>query len=155
MFLDADMLVLCDIWELMEASVAPAPDCPVSVVQNPALRFEWPSMMLFNNALCRKLTPEWIDNEMNQPQALGWSKPIGALPAEYNHCIGYDKPREDAKICHFTQGIPLFAETKDSEYADLYRQELNMCRATVGWEQIMGNSVHAEVVRARLSKVSN
>lgn len=155
-FLDADILVLCDIWELEKFAEPRLVNegahirHDVLVVKNPALRFEWPSLMVFNNAQCKVLTPEWIDDEANQPQTLKWANFIGELPSEYNHCVGYDKPREDAKIVHFTQGVPCFEETKTCEWAKHWQQELNMTRATVPWAEIMGNSVHREVVMHRL-----
>jgi hypothetical protein len=154
--MDADMLCLCDVYDL-------APDralyeYPVSVVKNPQLRFEWPSLMLFNNEKCTGLTPEYIDDPDSKPMSfdwIDWVAGVGELPAEYNHCVGYDKPREDAKIVHFTQGIPCFPETKDSEYGQAWIDEFNMCRSSVSWAEIMGNSIHAKPVMERLGRVAH
>lgn len=142
------MLVLCDIYELMDYWT-PLSAC--SVVQG-KLRFEWPSLMLFGNARCRVLTPEWIDDETSSPQSLKWADPLASLPPEYNQCVGYDEPKADARIVHFTQGVPCFEETRDSEFAEAWREELNICRSTVSWSEIMGNSVHAQRVLERLKK---
>ena len=138
LFLDADMLVLCDIWDLMELY---DPLYHMQVVQNDQ-RFEWPSMMLFSNARCQMLTPDYINDEANPVNKIWEWADIGALPAQYNHCVGYDQPRDDAKIVHFTQGIPCFKETIDSEYAQEWEEEFRSSIFTVSWEQIMGNSVH-------------
>lgn len=148
MFLDADMLVLCDIHELLEIREGTA----VCVVKNPQLRYEWPSLMVFENEFCKRLTPEYIDHRDSKPNTLDWADPIGELPAEYNHCVGYDKPRDDAKIVHFTQGIPCFPETVDSEYGYEWMAELNMVRASEPWGAIMGNSVHAKPVLERMRR---
>jgi lipopolysaccharide biosynthesis glycosyltransferase len=144
LFLDADMLLLDDIQELF----ALTDDAyAVMVVKNPKLRFEWPSLMLFNNAKCGQLTPEYVDDLTVHPQAFEWGT-VGELPAEWNHCIGYDEPK-DAKLVHYTQGIPCFKETADSEYKQEWSDALKMCNATVSWTEIMGNSVHAKHVLAR------
>jgi hypothetical protein len=146
LFLDADMLVLDDISKLFDLADE---KYAVMVVKNPKLRFEWPSLMLFNNAKCKKLTPEWIDNNNNVPQTFEWGE-VGALPSEWNHCVGYDAPRNDAKLVHYTQGIPCFPEVSDSEYKKEWMDELNACNSTVTWAEIMGRSVHAKPVMERM-----
>lgn len=145
-FLDADMLCLGDIFELEK--FAPQ-DCAVAVVKN-KLKFEWPSLMFFNNANCMKLTPDLI--ETGNPFALDWG-PVGELPPSYNHCVGYDEPNPKAKIVHFTQGIPCFQETKDCEYSQEWNEERKHMNSTVSWQEIMGNSVHAEPVLRRLGRL--
>lgn len=141
------MLILCDIWELLDHH---DPLCQVQVVKNKE-RFEWASLMLFTNNRCTHLTPEYINDEAHKPQKL-WEeeewKTVGELPAQYNHCVGYDEPDPDAKIAHFTQGIPCFKETVDSEFADHWEAEMMSALKTVDWAEIMGNSVHAKRVRA-------
>lgn len=146
--MDADILVLCDIYDLLlhhDSSDA------VSVVKNEK-RFEWPSLMVFSNDLCSNLTPEWLENPEHKPFDLSWAQSIGSLPAEYNHCVGYDAPRDDAKIVHYTQGIPCFPETEDSEYRDEWIDEMKATHATVPWREIMGKSVHEEPVMERYRK---
>lgn len=154
------MLCLCDVYEVMDLAES---EHAVSVVKNPHMRFEWPSLMFFDNTLCGSLSAEYIDNPETAPQSFDWAfdpgigpsagnHHVGGLPAEYNHCVGYDKPRTDAKIVHFTQGIPCFPETKDSEYAKEWKDEFNMCRSSVSWAEIMGNSVHAKPVLERMAR---
>jgi hypothetical protein len=147
LFLDADMLVLGDIAELFDLA---DPQYAVMVVKNPQLRFEWPSLMLFNNEKCRELTPEWIEDSKNAPQAFQWADFVGSLPSAWNHCVGYDKPRPDAKLIHYTQGIPCFPEVSDSEYKNEWMEELKACNSSVSWAEIMGRSVHAKPVMERL-----
>lgn len=148
-FMDADMLCLADVYELHEEARSKLSS--VCVVKN-KLRFEWPSLMHFNNALCRSLTPERI--ETTQPQALDWVSSlsgVGELSPEWNHLVGYDAPRPDAKIVHFTQGIPCFPETRQSEYAKEWQKEYTSMNSTVSWPEIMGGSVHAKPVMERLA----
>ena len=72
-FMDADMLCLCDIAELFSVAGSHA----VSVV--PVSRnFERPSLMVFNNASCGVLTPEFIT--AGAPNTLDWASHIGSLP---------------------------------------------------------------------------
>jgi len=148
LFLDADMLCLGDIADLF--LMCHNRFDSVSVVKNPRLRFEWPSLMFFNNAHCKNLTLDVI--EKGEPQSLSWATSVGEIPSEWNHLIGYDKPRRDAKIVHYTQGIPCFEETKDTEYAAEWIDELKSCNSTVPWKEIMGKSVHAKPVLERLAR---
>jgi hypothetical protein len=140
--MDADMLCMTDIGEIYNA-LEPRKLHAVNVIKH-SRRFEWPSLMFFNNELCYKLTPELIRN--GTPQDLKWADSIGAIPPEWNHLVGYDKPNPDAKIVHFTQGIPAFKETWDCEFADEWRKELDATRSTVSWEDIMGKSVHKQAM---------
>ncbi len=141
-FMDADMLCLGDVYELVELADTMA---AVSVVKNKQ-RFEWPSLMVFNNAMCRRLSPDWIDNKDTAPQSLSWAKDIGELPPDWNHLVGYDRKTPDAKLVHFTSGIPCWPETKDCEYAAEWQAERKACNSTVSWEELMGRSIHREKV---------
>lgn len=136
LFLDGDMLARADINELKDLI---DPEVSVSVVKNP-LRFEWPSLMYFNNAKCKNLTPEYIETQ--KPQALEWAEAIGELPEEWNHLVGYDNLNPDAKIVHFTRGLPCWKETEGCEFSDEWREEANHTMGTVSWSDLMGNSVH-------------
>ncbi len=136
------MLCLTDIAQI-EAHVDPL--AAISVVKNER-RFEWPSLMVFNCAACLKLQPNWIDSKETNPAALTWAKEIGELPSEYNHLVGYDKQRKDAKIVHFTSGVPCWPETKDCEYAAQWHAERKAANSSVSWEELMGGSIHREKV---------
>lgn len=143
LFMDADMLCLTDIQEL---NLEPGDfhGKPVAVVQA-VERFEWPSLMLFNCSHfdCQRLTPEYIENE--SPHTLEWAKSgLAGIPDEYNHIVPYSGENPEAKIIHFTQGIPCFEETRNCEYGKQWRQEAKSAMSTLPWEQIMGNSVHKQ-----------
>lgn len=141
-FLDADMLCLSDIAELEALADR---DAAVSVVKNER-KFEWPSCMVFNNAMCQKLQPSWIDSKETNPASLTWARNIGSLPSEWNHLVSYDAQRKDAKLVHFTAGLPCWPETKNCEYAAEWQAERKACNGTVSWEELMGGSVHREKV---------
>lgn len=159
LFLDADMLCLGDIAELFLYKLpnhkgikgdeaiplsALTPELPtVMVVKNPQ-RYEWASLILFNCNACSMLTPEFVNN-YGKLHTFGFlnEREIGELPREYNHLVGYSDPRPDAKLVHFTQGIPAFSETEDCEYAKEWREEAMHMTSTKPWRELMGNSVHA------------
>jgi lipopolysaccharide biosynthesis glycosyltransferase len=145
LFLDADMLLLDDIQKLFDLK---DPKYDVMVVKDQQ-KFEWPSLMLFNNEKCQVLTPDFVDNIENSLFDWSWTGSIGELPREWNHCVGYAKPC-DAKLVHFTQGIPCFPETSGCEYTSEWVEDLGGCNTTVPWMELMGNSVHAEKIITRL-----
>lgn len=140
LFLDGDMLVNGDISELFSLA---DPKYGVQVVKG-SRRFEWPSLMLFNCEKCKNLTPELI--EVGSVQDLSWAE-VGELPAEWNHCIGYDEPKE-AKLLHYTAGLPIFEETKKLGFVDEWKEMHRFANGTVGWEELMGSSVHKPMVAA-------
>jgi hypothetical protein len=87
----------------------------------------WSSVMLFNNALCRHLTPAYVNEatglELHQFKWLGNDALIGALPARWNHLVGYDAPSGDVSLAHFTIGGPYFPAYTGCEYADAWHEE--------------------------------
>jgi len=143
LFLDADMIMLEDVGKLFALYDE---QYSVQVVKN-SLKFEWPSMMLFNCEKCSELTIDFIENQ--NPFAFTWGD-VGELPSEWNHLVGYDAQRTDAKLVHFTQGIPVFPEVEDCEYSEEWKVEHRAMNSTVSWKEIMGESVHAEPVIRRL-----
>jgi hypothetical protein len=143
LFIDADVLVRQDIaklpWE-HEHDVAVVPHDHVLVDgQRVSVRFERASVMLFNCAACKVLTPEFI--EKDEPQNFAWARSVGDLPREWNHLVGYDPPGP-AAIAHFTQGIPCFDETRGDEYGESWLEALARATKTCSWAEIMGGSVH-------------
>lgn len=149
MFIDADMVCLTDIKEVFD--YAEKNGDAVSVVKHD-MRFEWPSLMVFNNEKCKQLTPEYIDNKKNSPASFEWADSVGELPHEFNHLVGYDNPNPKAKIIHYTQGVPCWYETEDCEFAEEWQNEKAMTMHTCTWRDLMGKSVHAKPVLQRLFK---
>jgi len=133
-FTDCDMLVLDDIarlWSLRDDRYAvqvvkhvhvPKEDVKfLGAVQTRYEKKNWSSVMLMNCARCTALTPEYVNRasglELHQFKWLGSDDLIGELPSKWNHLVGYDAPRRDASLVHFTIGGPYFEEYRDCEYA--------------------------------------
>lgn len=147
-FMDADIVVRADISELFAQA-----DGLSSVQVNQAQpKFEWPSVMLFNNEHCRVLTPEWIDNVENKPQALDWGG-VGFFTPEWNHCVNKVPPNRSAKLLHYTEGIPHWNEVRGSELDASWDDERAAMLHSVPWKDLMGHSVHAEPVIQRYMKL--
>lgn len=89
-------------------------------------RKNWSSLMLFNNAKCRALTPEYVmDASGLMLHRFEWAKdPIGRLPLEWNYLVGEaNQSMEPPRMVHFTNGGPWLAEYASVEYADEWRLE--------------------------------
>jgi lipopolysaccharide biosynthesis glycosyltransferase len=138
-FMDCDMLMRADIaelWRLRDERFAVmvvqhehVPPETTKFLGEPQTKYEkknWSSVMLFNNALCTRLTPEYVSSasglELHQFKWLADDARIGALPHRWNHLVGYDRPREDAALVHFTLGGPYFDAYADCEYAVEWRR---------------------------------
>jgi hypothetical protein len=141
-FLDCDMLVLDDIsrlWALRDdqyaVQVVKHDHRPVETVKflgEPQSRYEkknWSSVMIFNNAKCGMLSPEYVNGatglDLHQFKWLKDDSLIGALPNRWNHLVGYDPKTADVSLVHYTLGGPYFPEYADCEYSDHWRAELD------------------------------
>lgn len=139
-FTDCDMLVLDDVaklWALRDpryaVQVVKHHHVPVETVkflgatQTKYEKKNWTSVMLMNCAQCTALTPEYVNTasglELHQFKWLGDDSRIGEIPAKWNHLVGYDAPRTDAALVHYTIGGPYFPEYKDCEYATEWFRE--------------------------------
>ena len=134
LFMDCDMLMREDVaklWALRDEQYAVmvvkhqhVPQEERKFLNEPQSKYakkNWSSVMLFNNARCRALTPEYVNTasglELHQFKWLGDDGLIGALPARWNHLVGYDAPRADAALVHYTLGGPYFREYGDCDYS--------------------------------------
>jgi hypothetical protein len=139
-FMDCDMLMLDDVarlfalcddrYAVMVVKHDHVPKEERKFLDQPQSAYQkknWSSVMLFNNAKCRALTPEYVNSasglELHQFKWLVNDELIGAIPACWNHLVGYDAPRRDASLVHYTLGGPYFDEYRDCEYADEWRRE--------------------------------
>ena len=141
LFMDCDMLCRADIAELA-AETERQPDKAVLVCQHDYVpkagrkflnqvqtaypRKNWSSVMLFNNARCRALTPEYINSATGlELHRFQWTDDasIGALDLEWNWLVAEYEHNPKAKIAHFTLGGPWFADYRDCDYADEWRAE--------------------------------
>ena len=148
LFLDSDELILGDICEIF---LHADDHFALKVVQNKQHRFEWPSVMLFNNAKCHMLRPEYVEMA-DKLHVINWlpDTMIGGLPPAWNHLVGYDQPNPGAKLVHFTQGVPAWPETEDVEFAAEWKAEAAKLTHIESWAELMGKSVHAQPVVDRL-----
>ncbi len=145
-FMDCDMLMredIAELWALRDESFAVmvvkhdhVPKESTKFLGEAQTAYEkknWSSVMLFNNARCRALTPDYVNTasglELHQFKWLDSENQIGALPSRWNHLVGYDPPRSDAALVHFTLGGPYFPEHADCEYAEAWRAELEAMQA--------------------------
>jgi lipopolysaccharide biosynthesis glycosyltransferase len=146
-FMDCDMLVLDDITKLFDLAVD---DYAVQVVkhdhapknttkylgttQTQYAKKNWSSVMLFNNAACKALTPEYVNTatglDLHQFKWLEADYRIGDLPLEWNYLVDYYPTRnvESLSNLHFTEGGPYFDEYRDCSYADVWWAEYDYMR---------------------------
>ncbi len=145
-FMDADIVVTGDIADLF----AQADGSAVQVQQEQA-KFEWASVMLFDCAQCKTLTPEYVDNEANRLFDMAWAPTVGKFAPEWNHCVGYASPDEKTKLYHYTQGLPCWYETAGLPEDEHWLREREALTDTVTWKELMGHSVHARPVIQRIN----
>lgn len=90
-------------------------------------RKNWSSVMLLNcdhpaNAI---LVPEFVNCVPGRDlHRFCWlaDDEIGALPPAWNHLVGIYPPDPEAKLAHFTLGVPSMPGYEDSEFADEWRE---------------------------------
>jgi hypothetical protein len=86
-------------------------------------RKNWSSVMLLNlrHPAMRTLTLAKLNTWTGRAlHAFNWlSDPfVGALPGEWNHLVGVNEPDPDARLVHFTLGIPSMPGYQSCEHAD-------------------------------------
>lgn len=134
LYMDCDMLCRADIAELAETiqdekavlvckhEYVPKTERKfLGQVQTKYARKNWSSLMLFNNARCRALTPEYVNTATGLDlHRFAWisDAEIGELPLEWNWLVGEYARNPSAKIVHFTLGGPYFEEYRDCDYAE-------------------------------------
>lgn len=140
LFMDCDMLMRRDVaqlWALRDDQYAVqvvkhdhVPRETTKFLGQPQTAYpkkNWSSVMLFNNAKCRALTPELVSTatglHLHRFEWLGSEALIGALPPQWNHLVGYDPSDPQAALAHFTLGGPYFSAFEQCEFADEWRAE--------------------------------
>ena len=140
LFMDCDMLMLDDVaelWAMRDERCAlqvvkhvhvPKEDVKfLGAVQTKYEKKNWSSVMLMNCARCTALSPDYVNRasglELHQFKWLGNDALIGEIPSRWNHLVGYDAPRADAALVHYTIGGPYFKEYEGCEYAREWWQE--------------------------------
>ena len=139
LYLDGDMVVrgdLAELWEMRD----PAKDAHVVkhdyVTRHPVKylgaknesypRKCWSSVILWNCASFpnRVLTPEFVaSHDGSFLHRFKWlsDRRIAELPPEWNWLVGEYDANPNAKLLHYTLGIPAFAEYADCDHAADWR----------------------------------
>jgi len=152
-FMDDDVAVVEDIaklWALRDDRYAvqvvkhnhvPAEGVKfLDKVQTKYEKKNWSSVMLFNCAKCKALTPEFVNSatglQLHQFKWLEGDHLIGGLPNRWNHLAGYDPHEEDVSIVHYTIGGPFYNEFRDCDLSERWfteRESMLHCeQRTVG-----------------------
>ena len=135
LFMDCDMMLRTDIaelWKLRDDRYAAmcvkhdyVPKVETKFLGQVQTKYEkknWSSVILFNNAKCRALTPDYVNSatglQLHQFKWLENDDLIGELPTEWNWLVNEYEYNENAKNVHFTDGGPYFTEYESCDYAD-------------------------------------
>jgi hypothetical protein len=142
LFLDCDMLCLTDVTEILLYPLAD-PGKAVYVCQHDYVprgltkmdgheqtrypRKNWSSAMLFDNARCTALTPEYVSTATGLAlHRFQWvpDDQIGALPCTWNYLVGEDnQSAEPPKLIHYTNGGPWLPAYADCDHAPAWWAE--------------------------------
>ena len=132
-FMDNDIIALDDIaklWDLRDDKYAVMcvkhdhnPDEAEKFMHTTQTKYakkNWSSVMLFNNAKCKKLTPQYVNSasglELHQFKWLENDDMIGELPEKWNHLVDYSQGIEPA-LLHYTEGGPFYPDYADCGYS--------------------------------------
>ena len=144
LFMDCDMLVRCDIAEILKEcdlyhdvfvvkhDYTPKTETKfLGNVQHLYPKKNWSSVMLFNcfSSACKRLTPDSVNKSSGSHlHQFQWSDEtrIGGLSKEWNHLVGEYEPNPEAKIVHYTLGTPCFEGYENQEYAAEWFAEKEM-----------------------------
>ncbi len=135
LFMDCDMLLRADIaelWALRDDRYSVMcvkhdyqPKVETKFLGQTQTKYEkknWSSVLMFNNAKCRALTPDFVNTatglQLHQFKWLDSDDQIGELPAAWNWLVNEYDHDPAAKNVHFTDGGPYFNEYKDDDYAE-------------------------------------
>lgn len=141
-FMDCDVLVKCcvsDFYRIRDSDPYSAVWCvkhdyePAGMTkflgqeQTKYPMKNWSSVMMFNNNMCRLLTPDYVNTrpglDLHQLKWVDHDNLIGEIPREYNWLVGEYHHNDQAKILHYTQGTPCFNNYNLCDHADEWHQE--------------------------------
>jgi hypothetical protein len=126
-FMDCDMLVKADIHSLFPLHRAGVPPevwacqhdyepregLKATGVQTKYPRKNWSSFMVFENSMCRMLTPEYVNSASPADlHRMAWAKNVGGIPIGWNWLVGEYHKNADAPNMHYTLGTPCFSAYK-------------------------------------------
>lgn len=141
LFLDCDMLCQADVFEVLQHAAADPGKavyaCQHDYVPKSATKMDgqkqtayprknWSSFVLFDNAQCKALTPDYVNTASGlELHRFHWlqDEQIGSLPLEWNWLVGEYPPNSDARNLHFTEGGPWFDSYLCCDHAELWLAE--------------------------------
>lgn len=140
LFIDNDMVMTDDIaklWALREDKFSVmctkhvhTPDEGVKFLNTIQTKYEkknWSSCILFNNAKCKRLTPEYVNTgsglNLHQFKWLESDDEIGDIPLEWNYLADTGQVSEKKSMIHYTLGGPYFKEYINCEEASVWLNE--------------------------------
>jgi len=105
----------------------------LNTVQTKYEKKNWSSCILFNNAKCRALSPEYVNTatglELHQFKWLESEGQIGDIPLDWNYLVDCGTEVDHVSFVHYTLGGPFFKEFYNVEYApEWYRERDDMLR---------------------------
>jgi hypothetical protein len=147
-FMDCDMLMRVDILELwLELLAQPGKAlwcCQHDYVPKSLIKFDgheqtkyprknWSSFMVFDNAQCQALTPEYVNTatglQLHRFQWLDENAELGALPLQWNWLIGEYSENYKAKNFHYTNGGPWLPEYVECDHSEDWWEEYGLVTA--------------------------
>lgn len=161
-FMDCDMLCQADILDLWLPVLADpgravyvcqhdySPKSSIKFLNQPQTAYSrknWSSLMVFDNAKCQMLTPEyvneasglelhrflWLEPPHVTPQAMDKGL-IGSLPLTWNWLVGEYPDDLRAEMLHYTLGGPWFPESCPvSACNELWLTEREQLSESVAW----------------------
>lgn len=89
----------------------------------------WSSVMVFNNELCTKLEPHYVNEiatglDLHQFKWLDSDNKIGELPGGFNWLVGEYPKNHNASVLHYTLGTPCFDKYKDCDHSQEWHETL-------------------------------
>lgn len=130
-FMDSDMVCVDDIaklWAWRDDKAVRVvkhnhnPDEATKFLNQPQTKYgrkNWSSVVLFNNAKCKTLTPDYVNTAggLDLHQFKWLDEEPGDLPNHWNKLVGYDKTKNPSLI-HYTKGIPAFKDYANCDHHD-------------------------------------
>lgn len=141
-FIDGDMIVrddIAELWDMRRHNVGVQvvkhdyktkfPIKYTGAVNEDYPRKNWSSVVLYNcgYGANKVLTPEYVASKGGEHlHRFAWleDEQIGELPSVWNHLTQEYDERPEAKLLHYTIGIPAFPEYAVQEGADEWREQL-------------------------------
>ena len=140
-FLDSDFLFrgdICDLLEQIDKNKAVSvvkhnyePKTKTKFLNQKQTRYErknWSSLIIFNNAKCKALSPEIVSSSSGlYLHRFQWlrDKEIGEIDVSWNYLVGeYPAvPKHQINALHYTIGGPYFEDYKNTDFAGCWFDE--------------------------------